>query len=179
MKKFFLALTILLCFAGKSFAAEFTDEQINFWIRETASAAAKISAPLNFGMVNFLPNFNTTVEPIYRRYFPKSDNPEEFYDYMITNYTTLDGEFDGVIKNVFNNNRVAIFAVTTGGKRQFKILRCCWTEPTTDAEKNFVTAIRTAFVQSAAQSYFDNVTQGRVEFSLATVENICVLTVMK
>ena len=174
MKKFFVALTILLCVASQTFAAEFTDEQIDGLIRETVTDAAKISEPLNFGMSDFLPNFNMTVEPIYRKYFPKSDDPEEFYDYMITNYTAT----GDVIKNVFNSGRVAIFAVTTSDYR-FKILRCCWIEPTSDAEKNFVTAIRTAFVQSAAQSYFDNVTAGDLKFSLATEQNICVLTVTK
>ena len=83
MKKFFVALTILLCVASQTFAAEFTDEQIDGLIRETMTDAAKIPVPLNFGMSDFLPNFNMTVEPIYRRYFPKGDDPEAFYDYEL------------------------------------------------------------------------------------------------
>ena len=172
MKKFFVSLTILLCVESQTFAAAFTDEQIDELIRETVTDAAKISVSLNFGMSDFQPNFNTTVKPIYHRYFAASDDPEEFYEYMITNYTAT----DDVIKNVFNNGRVAIFAVKSEDYR-FKILRCCWTEPTTDDEKNFVATIRTAFVQSAAHSYFDTVTAGDVEFSLAIRQNVHVLTV--
>ena len=200
MKKFFIALTILFCVTGGSFAeaAPFTDEQYNKFITDVTknpAAAPESSATLNLNVDTLKEKFNGVVAPLMKQILGVDDISALEHLFMIKNYRIFPNEGGDTFVNVFgtSNPNIAIVGVNVPDGGNFKVLQCCYTTPEDTDETFSVQMILTAFVHSVApeveaptllgeltaENSSGTVTKGDVKFSIVEDGNLNILTAVK
>lgn len=197
MKKFFVALTILLAVTATNFseAAPFTESQFGRIFTDVAqnpAAAPENSKTLDVNVDTFKEKFDTAAKLILKQALGTDDISDMEYLFTINDYKIFPNAGGDTFAKIFGSN-VAVVGVTLPEGGNFKILQCCYTAPEDKNETLYVQLILTAFVHSVApevevptlmneltaENSSGTVTRGYLKFSIAEDGNLDVLTVVK
>lgn len=178
MKKFFVALTILLCLSGNVNAAQFTDEQLSEIFSDTAKNAA---APLKLNVVAFKKNFNEFMSDFIKN-MNAGDDADNLRDILLigeTNFVNVGKQKIFVQKFL---DRIAIVG-SVDAVGNFTALNLFAVQAENRNDMLVSVLILNAFVKGIspdldAQALLTEakenpvVVKGDVKFSFATVDNL-------
>ena len=195
MKKFFVALTVLLAVTCANFveAAPLTEEQfgqIFAAVAQNPAAAPERTKTLDLNVETLKAKFDNIATLILKHQLGTDDVSQMEYLFTINDYKIFPNEGGETFAKVFGSN-VVLVGVTAGNGGNFKVLQCCYTAPEDSDETLYVQLILTAFIHSVAPDVevpalmneltaansLGSTVKGDLNFSLTEDGNLNTLTV--
>lgn len=185
LKKFFIALTILLCVAGNNAEAvdQFTDDQIKQMISSTMQNP--VTVPLNLDIETFKKNFNEFMKSFIAETNAGEDSAQLEKVFLIGEPKVLSRNGKTLFVQNFLENTAIFGSIDENGK--FKVLNFFSTLAENKNEMLMRRLILEAFVRGISPDVDaadllnqakenPTVTAGGIKFSFSTVDNLDIVS---